>query len=161
SRSVTEGIADDIQDFASGMIADFSTTAMVLRSLMSGESIRGVDPNTWLRTLWSFLAMLAATLAAFFVLRAIAARFYRRLDDGLSARLAQRASALPAKDAKPEDIRARERARERSIFYHSLAAILGALVLDVFIIIVAAAVGYGLALFVASDNTVANWSQSL
>jgi len=129
------GTAGALQGFAAGLAQDFSQTAVMLRGLFAGEGIHGMTAEQWRSRLLNLALVVAATLVAFAVFRLIAQWFFRRLDAWVRSSQAEK----PLSSAH---------GRRAVRLTPRVGAIVGALAIDAGAILLAALVGYGLALFI-------------
>lgn len=134
------GVAGALQEFAAGLAEDFSDTAVMLRGLFAGDGIHGMTAEQWRSRLLNFALVIAATLLAFGVFRMIAGLFFRRLDAWV-----QRSQPI-----QPDtEYGAHATGRHKHIrLTPRVGAILGALAIDAGAILLAALLGYVLALFI-------------
>jgi len=130
------GTAGALQGFAAGLAQDFSQTAAMLRGLFAGEGIQGMTAEQWRSRLLNLALVVVATLVAFAVFRLIASWFFRRLDAWVRSSQAEK---------PPGPAYGRRRAVRLT---PRVGAIVGALAIDAGAILLAALVGYGLALFI-------------
>src|SRR5690606_35697332 len=134
------GTAGALQGFAAGLAQDFSQTAVMLRGLFAGDGIHGMTAEQWRSRLLNLALVIAATLLAFGVFRMIAGLFFRRLDAWV-----QRSQPI-----QPDtEYGAHATGRHKHIrLTPRVGAILGALAIDAGAILLAALLGYVLALFI-------------
>lgn len=145
------GIAGSLQDFAAGLADDFSQTAVMLRGLFAGDGIHGMTAEQWRSRLLNLALVIVATLIAFFVFRVVAGLFFRRLDAWV-----QRSQPYQP-DTMPEAHLAKAARHGRHTrLTPRLGAILGALAIDAGAILLAALLGYALALFIQEQ-----WNTSI
>lgn len=145
------GIAGSLQDFAAGLADDFSQTAVMLRGLFAGDGIHGMTAEQWRSRLLNLALVIVATLIAFFVFRVVAGLFFRRLDAWVQRSHPYQPNIAPeAHSAKAARHSKHTRLTPR------LGAILGALAIDAGAILLAALLGYVLALFIQEQ-----WNTSI
>src|SRR5690606_30621980 len=76
--SLSRRIAEDTQQFIGELGQDLAEAAAAFRSLGRGEGVRGVTMEAWLAALTELAVVVAATLAAWMLFRALASRVYAR-----------------------------------------------------------------------------------
>lgn len=137
------GVAGALQDFAVGLADDFAQTAVMLRGLFAGDGIHGMTAEQWRSRLLNLALVIAATLIAFLVFRVFAGWFFRRLDTWVQ----KSQPSLP-----PDGVHGAHSShtgRHKHIrLTPRVGAIVGALMIDAGAILLAALVGYVLALFI-------------
>ena len=162
-------IAGKSQAFVAGLAASARATVETLRELFTGRIAGVVRLPDWPGLLADLAWVVAATAAAFLVLRAIAARLYARMERWMG-RLADEASGsgAPASQAPEPDVPtpgtqagagaaapAGRHAhlpldRQLKLFYGRALVVVGSLLVDIAAVALAAAAGYGAALLLAA-----------
>ncbi|MGE8637475.1 MAG: mechanosensitive ion channel domain-containing protein [Achromobacter sp.] len=130
-----ERIADGVQRFLTGVAADMGQGVDDMRALASGRSLR-MDAGTASTALLPLTLAAIATIIAFLVLRLIAMRIYTRIDRWVAEHDAESA-ATPTHGA-PASMR---------VLYRRAGAIVGALAIDVGVVLLAAMAGGAAALW--------------
>lgn len=130
-----ERIADGVQRFLTGVAADMGQGVDDMRALASGRSLR-MDAGTASTALLPLTLAAIATIIAFLVLRLIAMRIYTRIDRWVAEHGAE-SIASPARGA-PASMR---------VLYRRAGAIVGALAIDVGVVLLAAMAGGAAALW--------------
>ncbi len=130
-----ERIADGVQRFLTGVAADMGQGVDDMRALASGRSLR-MDAGTASTALLPLTLAAIATIIAFLVLRLIAIRIYTRIDRWVAEHGAE-SIASPARGA-PASMR---------VLYRRGGAIVGALAIDVGVVLLAAMAGGAAALW--------------
>ncbi|GAA5231614.1 mechanosensitive ion channel [Verticiella sediminum] len=141
--SLAGRIADGMQSFVGDLIDDAGTAAVTLRDLFTGEAQPASRVVDWPAMLGQLAVVAVATIVAFLILRALATGLFRRLDQWVVHR-----GKTPPPAAEP-GLRTRFSALGSRVHLWStrVAAIVLALVVDVAVILLAGAVGYGTAVF--------------
>ncbi len=149
--SLSRRVADVTQHFFADLGQGLGEAAAAFRSVGAGEGMRGISLATWLDALLGLALVIAATLIAWWGFRALASRIYARMDGWLAdCEQTTRAQAQPVIGA---DGQPRPAPRlTLTLLYRSALAIVGALLVDVGVIALAAAVGYGVGLFATGEN---------
>ncbi len=130
-----ERIADGVQRFLTGVAADMGQGVDDMRALASGRSLR-MDAGTASTALLPLTLAAIATIIAFLVLRLIAMRIYTRIDRWVAEHGAE-SIASPTRGA-PASMR---------VLYRRAGAIVGALAIDVGVVLLAAMAGGAAALW--------------
>lgn len=130
-----ERIADGVQRFLTGVAADMGQGVDDMRALASGRSLR-MDAGTASTALLPLTLATIATIIAFLVLRLIAMRIYTRIDRWVAEHGAE-SIASPTRGA-PASMR---------VLYRRGGAIVGALAIDVGVVLLAAMAGGAAALW--------------
>ncbi|WP_454678149.1 mechanosensitive ion channel domain-containing protein [Achromobacter marplatensis] len=130
-----ERIADGVQRFLTGVAADMGQGVDDMRALASGRSLR-MDAGTASTALLPLTLAAISTIIAFLVLRLIAMRIYTRIDRWVAEHGAE-SIAPPARGA-PASMR---------VLYRRGGAIVGALAIDVGVVLLAAMAGGAAALW--------------
>jgi small-conductance mechanosensitive channel len=130
-----ERIADGVQRFLTGVAADMGQGVDDMRALASGRSLR-MDAGTASTALLPLTLAALATIIAFLVLRLIAMRIYTRIDRWVAEHGAE-SIASPTRGA-PASMR---------VLYRRAGAIVGALAIDVGVVLLAAMAGGAAALW--------------
>lgn len=133
--SLQERIADGVQRFLTGVAADMGQGVDDMRALASGRSLR-MDAGTASTALLPLTLAAIATIIAFLVLRLIAMRIYTRIDRWVAEHGAE-SIASPTRGA-PASMR---------VLYRRAGAIVGALAIDVGVVLLAAMAGGAAALW--------------
>ncbi len=139
-----ERVADGVQRFLTGVAADMGQGVDDMRALASGRSLR-MDSGTASTALLPLTLAAIATIIAFLVLRLIAMRIYTRIDRWVAehgpesdASRAGAASDSPPVRGAPASMR---------VLYQRAGAIVGALAIDVGVVLLAAMAGGAAALW--------------
>jgi len=169
--SISHRIATSTQMFVQGIAADFSEAIATFQTLGRGEGVRGISMQRWLTALTSMAIVVAATLIAYLLFRAIASRAYARLDawvarpvpppvvppampsgspDATPHAGASDAAAMPP--PVPPAATTYHTGRKRAQLavtpvYRYVGAMLGALCIDIGVILLAAIVGYAVGVY--------------
>lgn len=147
-QSLSRRIADGTQLVLQNIAADFAQAFDAFRSLGRGEGVSGVTMAQWLSALTSMAIVVAATLLAHGLLRAIANRGYARID----AWVAQHAHAPAGTRVPPAGAPVPPDAPTNLCrLYRYMVAVVGALLIDVGVIALAGVVGYTTGVY-ASDR---------
>jgi small-conductance mechanosensitive channel len=130
-----ERIADGVQRFLTGVAADMGQGVDDMRALASGRSLR-MDAGIASTALLPLTLAAIATIIAFLVLRLIAMHIYTRIDRWVAEHGAE-SIASPTRGA-PASMR---------VLYRRAGAIVGALAIDVGVVLLAAMAGGAAALW--------------
>ena len=133
--SLQERMADGVQRFLTGVAADMGQGVDDMRALASGRSLR-MDSGTASNALLPLALAAAATIIAFILLRMIAMRVYTRIDRWVAEQGC--ATDTPPKRGAPATMR---------VLYRRAGAIVGALAIDVGVVLLAAMAGGAAALW--------------
>ncbi|SIT31876.1 Small-conductance mechanosensitive channel [Achromobacter sp. MFA1 R4] len=133
--TLLERMTDGVQRFLTGVAADMGQGVDDMRALASGRSLR-LDSGTAGAALLPLALAAAVTLVAFLLLRMIAMRIYTRIDHWV-AELGCDAAASPARGA-PASMR---------VLARRAGAIVGALAIDVVVVMLAVMAGGAAALW--------------
>jgi small-conductance mechanosensitive channel len=145
-------IADGIEHFVISVSADLSGAAATFRALNHDDDVARVSRRQLLSSLQDFALVVVATLLAFFVFRAIAARFYARSNAWVTAG----DKAAPAEAAAAHDARF-----IHSGLYRKSIAIVAAMIADTAAILLAGAIGYVTGLFAVGQADTIGTLESL
>lgn len=144
-------MADGVQQFLTGVAADMGQGVDDMRALASGRGLR-IDGNDASRALLPLALAAIATIIAFLILRMIAMRIYTRIDRWVAvhacepdaaARPGEPAAAPGAVAAAPK----RGAPASMRVLYRRAGAIIGALAIDVGVVLLAAMAGGAAALW--------------
>ncbi|MDX3905559.1 MAG: mechanosensitive ion channel [Pigmentiphaga sp.] len=127
--SPTSRMTARVQGFLSGLAQDLVQASADVRSMARGEAT-GIGVDRAASMLLYLAAVMAATVAVYVLLRLAASRAYARIDRWVAANHAAAQAGAPL---------------SMYILYRRAGAILGALVIDIGIVLLAALVGYGVA----------------
>lgn len=130
-----ERMADGVQRFLTGVAADMGQGVDDMRALASGRSLR-MDSSAAGNALLPLMLAAVATIIAFLVLRMIAMRIYTRIDRWVAEHGSE--SKAPPTRGAPASIR---------VLYRRAGAIVGALAIDVGVVLLAAMAGGAAALW--------------
>nr|MBF0682667.1 mechanosensitive ion channel [Pseudomonas sp.] len=173
---LTDRIANEAQQFVEDLVAGASVAVATFRALATGDAANFTRLAGWPTALLHMLMVAVATILAFLVLRSIAGRIYRRMDQWvLQHQLRVRAIWHPQDASPPGPAHlTKEQAAayagglaagdtvdlhgppaphppplhmQMQLLYGKAVAVVGGLVIDVLVILLAAAAGYGVALF--------------
>ncbi|WP_322786590.1 hypothetical protein [Advenella kashmirensis] len=137
--SLPRRVADSTQFFLTKLLNDMGDAAAAIGAMARGEGTGGAGMADWKSALLNLALVIAATVVAFVLLRLLATRIFAMINRWAG----QPAPALGRRRlAQPATLK-------------KIAAVIGALIVDVAAIALAGVVGYGVALSVAGpDNTV-------
>nr|WP_260986164.1 mechanosensitive ion channel domain-containing protein [Bordetella genomosp. 13] len=135
SPGLQDRITDGAQRFLSGVAADLGQGVDDMRALASGQSLR-LDAGTAGQALLPLALAIVVTLIAFAILRMIALRIYARIDRWVGE-LGHEAVAV----AEPGHT------TSMKVLYRRAGAIVGALAIDVAVVLLAATAGSSAALW--------------
>lgn len=124
-----ERMADGVQRFLTGVAADMGQGVEDMRALASGETLR-MDGDTAGRALMPLALAGVTTLLAFMLLRLVAMRIYTRIDRWVAAQGCE--PETPVQPGAPSSMR---------VLYRRAGAIVGALAIDVGVVMLAAMAG--------------------
>lgn len=157
--SLPARLADSSQQFLQGLADDAATAADLIRGLGQVADQRDWWVQ-WFAPLAGLLLVIVATVLAFGIFRAIAARGYRYLDHRVAEQRErferERTAVAAAAQATGAPLVARGGRTWFLLQWRRLLAMAGALVVDVATVAGAAAVGYGAAFISASHLGVAS-----
>ena len=143
-QSLSRRVADGTQNVLQHIAADFAQAFDAFRSLGRGEGVSGVSMAQWLSALTSMAIVVAATLLAYAVLRAIASRGYARID----AWVAQH----PQESSRHTNM---------SRLYRYMVAVVGALLIDIGVIALAGVAGYATGVYTGRQPGVIGTLESM
>lgn len=148
-----ERMADGVQRFLTGVAADMGQGVDDMRALASGRSLR-MDSGTAGNALLPLTLAAVATILAFILLRMIAMRIYTRIDRWVAEQGCKPDAPLmpdvpPTPDAPPATQALPKRGAPASmrVLYRRAGAIVGALAIDVGVVLLAAMAGGAAALW--------------
>lgn len=130
-----ERMADGVQQFLTGVAADMGQGVDDMRALASGRGLR-LDGDDASRALMPLALAAVATILAFILLRMIAMRIYTRIDRWVAVHGCD--PDAPRKAGAPASMR---------VLYRRAGAIVGALAIDVGVVLLAAMAGGAAALW--------------
>ena len=130
-----ERMADGVQRFLTGVSADMGQGVDDMRALASGRSLR-MDSGTAGNALLPLALAAVATVIAFILLRMIAMRVYTRIDRWVAEQGGE--PQAPPKRGTPVSMR---------VLYRRAGAIVGALAIDVGVVLLAAVAGAAAAMW--------------
>ena len=145
--SLPTRIAHGAQQFLAAMATHAGQAVDELTALARGQGMTPQRRDALVTALLGLALAAAATIAVFLLLRAVAARAYARID-----RWAAQA---------PPDARAPRRALATSMLARRAGAMLGALAIDLAIVLLAGMAGYAAALYAAAPRGQVSTAQSL
>lgn len=134
--SLQERMADGVQRFLTGIAADMGQGVDDLRALASGQNLR-MDSGQARSALLPLAMAVIATIIAFILLRMIAMRIYTRIDHWVAEQGCE--SGLPPARGKPASMK---------VLARRAGAIIGALAIDVAVVLLAAMAGGAAALWI-------------
>ncbi|MGO3122505.1 MAG: mechanosensitive ion channel domain-containing protein [Advenella sp.] len=143
--SLPRRVADSTQFFLTKLLNDMGDAAAAIGAMARGEGTGGSGMTDWQSTLANFALVIAATVIAFVLLRLLAARIFSIINRWVgqpTPALGRRRLAQPATLKK-------------------IAAVIGALIVDVAAIALAGVVGYSVALAVAGPDATVGTFESL
>lgn len=162
-QSLGGRIAEMTQGFAQGVAEDVTNAIAAFRTAGDGEGA-GLPWSLWGGILLAFGIAVVSTVAAFYVLRMLVARIYQRINAWVSSQPAP-ASAPPVEVGEDEDAQQimdeREQKQAAGALLRRWGAVLGALLIDVVVIVLAGAVGYVVSLFFAGQTGEIGRAESL
>lgn len=133
--SLQERMADGVQRFLTGIAADMGQGADDLRALASGQNLR-MDSGQARSALLPLAMAVIATIIAFILLRMIAMRIYTRIDNWVAEQGCE--TGTPPARGKPASMK---------VLARRAGAIIGALAIDVAVVLLAAMAGGAAALW--------------
>ncbi|MEN4920727.1 mechanosensitive ion channel domain-containing protein [Achromobacter spanius] len=142
-----ERMADGVQRFLTGVAADMGQGVDDMRTLASGRSLR-LDSGAAGNALMPLAMAALATIIAFILLRMIAMRIYTRIDHWVAEQGCE--SDLPASPDAPAAPGAPPKRRAPAsmrVLYRRAGAIIGAVAIDVGVVLLAAMAGGAAALW--------------
>ena len=134
----SRNIANSIEQFITSISHDISQASIAFRALSRDGAVEGLDRKEITSLLVNFAIVVAATLAAFFIFRRIAAGFYARSNMWVTG------AGRPSED-QPE--LEKHAPHSRTGLYRKSIAIVSAMVVDTVAILLAGVVGYLVGLF--------------
>ena len=143
-QSLSRRVADGTQHVLQNIAADVAQAFNAFRSLGRGEGVSGVSMAQWLSALTSMAIVVAATLIAYAVLRAIASRGYARIDAWVARH--------------PQDL---SRHTNMSRLYRYMVAVVGALLIDIGVIALAGVAGYATGVYTGHQPGVIGTLESM
>ncbi|GHC14507.1 mechanosensitive channel protein [Kushneria pakistanensis] len=161
-QSLGGRIADMTQNFAQGIAEDVTNAIASFRSAGDGEGA-GLPWSLWGGILLAFGIAVVSTVVAFFVLRALVARIYRRIDQWVASQPVP-AAAQPVEAGNEEEqeiLSEKEQKQAAGALLRRWSAVLGALLIDVIVIVLAGAAGYLVSLFGAGETGEIGRTESL
>src|SRR5690606_2938689 len=179
----SDRVADEAQQFVEDLMAGASTAVATFRALATGDSSRFTRLSGWPTAMLHMILVMVATIVAFLILRAVAARIYSRMDrwvlhhqmrvrttwqpreaspPGPAHIKVEQVAAqggLPAADATvelhgPPAPQVPPLHMQMQLLYGKAVAVVGGLIVDVAVILLAATVGYGVGLLATGDRGV-------
>lgn len=180
---ITDRIADEAQQFAEDLMVGASTAVATFRALAMGEAGSFTRLAGWPTAMLHMVIVMAAAIVAFLLLRAVAARIFGRMDQWVLQHQSRVRATWRPEDASPpgpmhvpagqgtvsgatadEGVAIEMHGppaphvpplhMQLQLLYGKAVAIVGGLVVDVLVILLAAAVGYGVALFATGERGV-------
>lgn len=152
-QSLGGRIAEMTQGFAQGVAEDVTNAIASFRNAGDGEGA-GLPWSLWGSILLAFGIAVVSTVAAFYVFRVLVARIYRRIDGWVASQPAP-SSAPPIQMEEDEDAQQtldeKEQKQAAGALLKRWSAVLGALLIDVVVILLSGAVGYVISLFFAGE----------
>lgn len=152
-QSLGGRIAEITQGFAQGVAEDVTNAIASFRTAGDGEGA-GLPWSLWGGILLAFGIAVVSTVAAFYVFRMLVSRIYRRINDWVASKPAP-SSAPPIELGEGEDVQQtldeREQKQAAGALLRRWGAVVGALLIDVVVIVLAGAVGYVVSLFFAGE----------
>jgi small-conductance mechanosensitive channel len=148
-------IAHGIERFIGKISSDFSEAAETFHTLGKEDDTLVMSHSKWRSTLLNMTIVMAATIAAFFLFRWIAAQFFSRSNNWIVRQGQRDASATHADHsdhAAATPVPPHGRHVLQSGLYRKSVAIIGALIADIAAILLAAAVGYAIGLFAVGET---------
>ena len=180
---ITDRIADEAQQFAEDLMVGASTAVATFRALATGDAASFTRLAGWPTAMLHMVIVMAAAIVAFLLLRAVAARIFGRMDQWVLRHQSRVRANWHPEDASPPGpahVPAGQGAAsgaavgegatiemhgppaphvpplhmQLQLLYGKAVAIVGGLMVDVLVILLAAAVGYGVALFATGERGV-------
>ncbi|MCD0505074.1 mechanosensitive ion channel domain-containing protein, partial [Bordetella petrii] len=145
--SLPTRVAQGAQLFLGGMAANAGQAVDELTALATGEGLPPQRRDELLETLLELAIVMAATIVVFALLRALALRIYARFDAWVAR--------MPAPAPGPR------RPVAMSVLTRRAGAMLGALAIDVFIVLLAGLAGYAVAMYGTGARGTVSTAQSL
>ena len=162
-QSLSRRIADGTQHVVQSIATDFGQAIDAFKSLGRGDGVRGVSMAQWIAALTSMAIVVAATLIAYALLRAIASRGYARIDawvarhpDNLARTSVQPPLAAAASTRPASGMRT-----NMSRVYRYLVAVVGALLIDIGVIVLAGIAGYATGVYTSEERGVIGTLESM
>jgi hypothetical protein len=147
-------IAATTQAFLEGVVEDFRDALAALQSLKPGHSGHGALVDQWISALISLAIVISATLLAYALFRLLASSIYRRIDRWVAIQAAMPAGRsdavpLPARQSDASYLNVGAQNGHHRLtgsqyivhWYRYLMAVMGALLLDLGVIVLASVVG--------------------
>ena len=144
--SLPRKVADSTQVFLTKVLNDLGHTADAVGAIARGEEVEGINMSRWKTALWNLALVIAATIVAFVVIRLLASRGFRWVNNRLKH--------APPVEGPP--IR-----RQGAAFLRKSMAVIAALLMDVLGVALAGIVAYGVILLIAGEGEVAGTFESL
>ena len=145
--SLPRRVADTTQLFLTKVLDDLGYTAETLSAMVRGEAVGNVTMAGWKTALLRFSLVVFITVITFIFTRLVAARFFSRINQWT---------------VQSPKVSKRQQHRVNELFLlRKMIAILGAFVIDVAAIALAAIVGYGVVMSLAGPGGVAGMFESL
>lgn len=151
-QSLGGRIAEMTQGFAQGVAEDVTNAIAAFRTAGDGEGA-GLPWTLWGTILLAFGIAVVSTVVAFYVFRALVSRIYQRINRWVASKPAP-ASAPPieaGEDDAQQTLDEKEQKQAAGALLRRWSAVLGALLIDVAVIVLAGAVGYVVSLFFAGE----------
>lgn len=133
--SLPRRVADSTQIFLTTLLNDMGAAASAVGAMARGEGTAGVSMAHWKTALINFALVIAATIISFVLLRLLASRVF---------------SFINRWAGQPPPVAGRRRVGSATL--RKIAAVIGALIVDIIAIVLAGIVGYGVALAVAGPD---------
>jgi len=130
-----ERLADGTQRFLSGLVSDLAQGAADIKAAVAGDGLRLASGET-AQALRRLAVAAATAVVAFVLMRLIALWIYRRIDNWVAS-LGWDATASP-RAGVPVGMH---------VLYRRAGAIVGALIIDVLVVLLAAAAAYGVGVY--------------
>lgn len=151
STSLPSQIAATTQQFASQVAQRLAEAGDAVSTLVEGKGAASMSWDDWKGLMSGLLTVMVSTLFAFWALRLIVAPLYRRVDAWVDTLVRQ-----------DRETRARERESHGHHHHHVIGsvtsmgkrclAVVGSLLVDIVIVLLAEAVGYGVGLFGTGES---------
>ncbi|MGJ8514230.1 mechanosensitive ion channel domain-containing protein [Carnimonas bestiolae] len=142
----TGQLVDATQHLGDSLMADLHKAGNRLKALSHGEGLRNVSAQQWFDVLFHLVVIGAVSLIAIKLLRRLGAVLYRRVNQWAFEQV------KPHQDAIKLDRQQRRNFAALSALYGRVGAIVGTLVIDIFIVLLAASIGYGVGILMAGDD---------
>lgn len=145
--AITTQVADITELIGNKVGAEFHKAADRLKALSEGRGMRSVTTAQWIRAIEHLVAIIVVLVVAIKLLHRVGRLLYRKVNDWAFSHV------------KPLDQEPTRKGRKRRDYaalkalYGRMGAVLGTLLIDIFFVMVAAGLGYGVGVLMAHGNT--------